>query len=1461
VTPDVETMVYPNGEHMDKFGFFLADRYAYDELWNLTDSLRDYKAQRWNLWARTWDNYEVITNDAGEAVTCWEHSDCGSDDQVLDYEAKRCIKDSLYEAGTCYNSRLHAHKDRGLKPVIYHMASNIPEATRQQHYDSAEQWNDVMKDTVAWLLTLEEFDRYWTRSCTTDQDCTDGRTDILVDQTVDTPRTVATSPDASGNCNGGAVAVNGECLFGVSCDPATNPCDKNQVCSSGSCFWKEGSGQSGQVLNPALTNGARGITMVIANSAEGVVAVPVQDDFQNPTLAGGQAIIRFVNTSGADATLTVGGTEVASATSGIDWVKAAAAAQAGSVQVSAGGQTITADIATNQYHIVVLSTDGLYVSPALQTTGDGIRFLHMVDGGGFVDAGANGIRTAENLGFQGVSERTPIPFDEARVVVSTAGAQGDVTCYYTMHEGRCTGWAGNWTDEMQARFNEVKANVPPMWLICENEYDAANELADYEGAQGNYDTTYNNGRYSTLGTNPYAPGGAAAHDGIFNPCKDMVEEPTQIKKIGDMRYNFVYWVGEAQASSPLGYGPSAGDPETGELVWGTAYCYGAPTLTYGESSKDLVDLINGDLNSEDVITGEYIRQFVEAKGDPLSPYNGDTLYYGQMDEYSRLPATEMYKRNGQFDRDGVVHPFEHFSVDAQTELAEFITDKQLRKSMLKGLPTVNNTYAKDRLDKVRGTPIEDLLITEEVKRGLSGGQLTGNLSDEIREAMSPATWANSVAQNRDRKIDRTLLATAPCTYDRAFVDDNIYGLAKEFSCTEAEREQWLNDPSSLDGKTCLKGDELRWGITNRILGGLIEHEVGHTMGLRHNFAASADLFNFKDEYFDVRQPERIYCKSNGHCDEDDGELCQFANCTTSEQCPEGLQCSAGVCVDGNNENTGLCALNGEPVTKLAPRPYQTEQERLKKISEYQYSSVMDYGGTFNSNIHGLGKYDYAAIRFAYGKLVDVYTDTSNIRGRINRLAQVSGRDPSIYSYYLDTSSWKFAGVLFNPFHYLEDHIGVAENLKRRVVTYDQVKYEQAMQDNYDYDSLYWTHIEVPYRFCGDEFRGNLGCYTWDNGVDVGEMVHNAIGKLNEYYIIDAFKRESMFRGDDSFVSSYFARILSRYMAVLGDSARYYAIYDNIFGDRPWYPDFSTNIYQMGTLRRASETSFNALAQVLATPAPGAFMQDTDGVYRNVSYDTEMAGADLTVPVGIGKFPYTQYLSPDLYGFENHVLFVGSFWTKLAALLTLTDSTFYSSADWVGEQLEIGRSSSVGFNTLYQTEMTNLLGGIIAESLENFSYVADTEGSQLSLRARDLFNPTADQGLAAVEPGLNNTTLKLYTTLYGMANLPAGFDPSFLDATTVFLKGQGHEYTLPATTQVAEFDDPFGAKTYMAYVPNYNADRIAPAYRLVQQAQQLREQWELASGAEKDRLASQLKEQIELLDIMREMHVIYGTLVY
>ena len=72
---------------------------------------------------------------------------------------------------------------------------------------------------------------------------------------------------------------------------------------------------------------------------------------------------------------------------------------------------------------------------------------------------------------------------------------------------------------------------------------------------------------------------------------------------------------------------------------------------------------------------------------------------------------------------------------------------------------------------------------------------------------------------------------------------------------------WLaefDDPSILGLAKAAKagglsGDALYQYLREDIYKGVMLHELGHTVGLRHNFAGSADALNFHDEYWPMRE--------------------------------------------------------------------------------------------------------------------------------------------------------------------------------------------------------------------------------------------------------------------------------------------------------------------------------------------------------------------------------------------------------------------------------------------------------------------------------------------------------------------------------------------------------------------------------------------------------------------------------
>ena len=94
---------------------------------------------------------------------------------------------------------------------------------------------------------------------------------------------------------------------------------------------------------------------------------------------------------------------------------------------------------------------------------------------------------------------------------------------------------------------------------------------------------------------------------------------------GDLRYSFLHWVDRPQAAGPLGYGPSSQDPETGEIVSASAYIYGAALDIYAKFATDSVRLANGQLSTDDLLSGKTISDVLAESAAASKKHAADSM--------------------------------------------------------------------------------------------------------------------------------------------------------------------------------------------------------------------------------------------------------------------------------------------------------------------------------------------------------------------------------------------------------------------------------------------------------------------------------------------------------------------------------------------------------------------------------------------------------------------------------------------------------------------------------------------------------------------------------------------------------------------------------------------------------------------------------------------------------------------
>jgi hypothetical protein len=739
---------------------------------------------------------------------------------------------------------------------------------------------------------------------------------------------------------------------------------------------------------------------------------------------------------------------------------------------------------------------------------------------------------------------------------------------------------------------------------------------------------------------------------------------------GDLRYSFYYWVDRPQAAGPLGYGPSSADPETGEIISGTLYDYGANLDTYTQSAVDTVMLLNGGLSTDDIVTGKTIQDVVRATQQDRARRNAQQIT-------PEMRAMAMLKAGDPNDKNRLV------------KLAPFASSA--------------------KFEALAGSDIEkNLLINSDILAAF-GVRPGDAVDDSMLKKASPSSWMTSraVAHHAGRT---QMLAMNGCAYMAEFADDAVLGLALE-----------------LQG---LPQDELFRKLRKSIFQGLSEHEIGHTFGLRHNFSGSNDPLNYHDDYWTIRG--------------------QFPDST-------------------------------DPAKQA-----DADTSRAKaKMREFQLSSVMEYGAKFNSDIHGLGKYDYAAIRFGYGQLVDVLSDR----------ARVDGGTLNYYANYED-------------FRTLPSVVGGADVLAEiRVQPYKTITdgLRQAYLGLTPATGGYPTSIERPYKFCSDEFAGNLDCKMWDEGADQTEIVNNVIDQFRNYYFFNAFRRGRITWS----INSYLSRLLDRYFSHYSEAFQFYYFYAPYF----------QGAYISDDLLKASAQGLNHLGEILQTPAPGVHCvtEENPNLYvvptggKNTCKDDPINKA-MTIDVGDGK-PYYIDFSNDYY---YRITRAGSLYEKLAGLiaLTSTEARFFRVDTFADAD-----RYSINYYRTFRDQMVNLVDGVIRNDptvyggyVDNGTFrstpVIDFGTYGQRTIAADKMPMYMKAGTPRVDTPVNKT-IRYYAMALSFSNLDSTWDNS-LDISNymrVSLDGTDDDITYNLTdnavpvASVAQFTHPVSRQTYRALRPN------------------------------------------------------------
>lgn len=479
------------------------------------------------------------------------------------------------------------------------------------------------------------------------------------------------------------------------------------------------------------------------------------------------------------------------------------------------------------------------------------------------------------------------------------------------------------------------------------------------------------------------------------------------------------------------------------------------------------------------------------------------------------------------------------------------------------------------------------------------------------------------------------------------------------------------------------------------------HEMGHGFGLRHNHSGSYDSMNYFDTYWALRG-------------------------------------------DANFMQDKI-----DTVGKMYGLYDYTEEQLDRGMLTNTYSSIMDYSAGYTEDNKGLGKYDHAAILFAYSGgtiddpnvlsqvdcaglngtwtgnscrhvakgLVEVFSK-HNSKCQTGILADADG-NKSVVSNNCATSD-DLTPLVYNVLTHkdttatstFDDQTTIGQNYLELVHYHDIFQPLLKKRNANEFDFIadrsvvrlddYLSHkgqmVRVPYLFCTDDNRGALrSCHVFDHGADYFEQVKDKIRRYEGNYWFTNFARGRAFW--DSFNVSMGA-YMSNFMALSdfyqSDYVSDYQTLRGVLGDYTLNDAVSS---------AASGATFNFLAKVIATPEYGTFCKRSDnGALYGLSAEDEAreetsefyrralcSDTYYYVPQGEGRRRFYKYDVDAGFDYSQYELEVPHVYTTVSAALALFDN----EANIIADSGDMG-TYVLGIYDGLRSEAIKLVDGVYSE---------------------------------------------------------------------------------------------------------------------------------------------------------------------
>ena len=830
---------------------------------------------------------------------------------------------------------------------------------------------------------------------------------------------------------------------------------------------------------------------------------------------------------------------------------------------------------------------------------------------------------------------------------------------------------------------------------------------------------------------------------------------------GDLRYSLIGWVNEPFLASPLGYGPSSADPLTGEIVMGNAFIYGAGVVTLESYARDLIRLINGDATFNDVEDGRVVQawldhQVAHAQSEHASP--SDSSHAVPID-----PA-HLEEITGGMDFSWARGVRAEADRHAPTSFTDYVTQRQQSQDRLYAGGAFGTPASAARASRLIGTDIEQQMTTPEMLMA-AGFDPATPLDATVLAAASPLRGQSPGRMSEMRRL-RDRIQQHGCVLDSTFAEDGLLGLAHQIQHAAATGGSidWYGQTYQLTTGGHLDYELVRTMLRHPIFEAVTAHEVGHTLGLRHNFSGSFDALNYQPTFWDLRSHSE----------------------------------------DGT----------------MAPRLWDPESpsEIAGRIREYQYSTVMDYGENFvSTDAQRIGHYDRAAIKMGYGDLVEVFTDAA----MPDDVAFWAAIQHYGWSIPLRASAFTAAGPV-EAYEYTDwpmvlggvDHIQHRADVPYTSLAPNAYLRSQGIPLNLT-DSQ--GRVNVPYRFCSDE-QADLGpdCLRYDSGSDAYESLQSIADTYWNYYIFTNFRRQRIGFSPAGVIS----RVHNRWFEKLQNGNDIYVLdranMEDIFGAQ-LPPTFWTGRHGMGAWTAATATAYGLLTRVVSAPTPDTFVRHLtpDGLEVYQGGGNAGAAGSHVINAFDGRYIDTTWNFADGYYWFEQIQRVGYFYDKVIALEVLTDPTTH----FIGRDTDADiRRFQINFASTFGPAMTSFFRGAMGEDWRSV-------GPRFDVTSDLIYPSPAAQAAGTmagtpIDPNIG-FSIELYASVLGMTFIPQTYNQDFLARSRVWVNGGVEHVDIDPSHTVLHFTDPVSGLTYNAVsYPDVGGNETGVGAQMLLHAQRL-----------------------------------------